>query len=137
MEIHVVKIIFLLIITIIVSGCATVGSYQQDCEAIHTDFAGMVGCLKTSVQSDSRIKDDGRVRLYLLKAEQLLVKVKSKEIDELDARAQLQEIYVGLKNQETSERQRNAEIEALTKPTTTDTNCTVYGNSANCKTRQY
>jgi hypothetical protein len=128
---------FLLLLALILSGCATVGIYQQDCEVPHSDFGGMVACLKSSVLSDSRMNGDGRVRLYLLKADQLVAKVNAKEIEELDARVQLQEIYLGLKSQETAEGQRNAEIQALTKPKTIDTTCTTFGNSANCKTNQY
>jgi hypothetical protein len=81
--------------------------------------------------------DNARVRLYLMKADQLVAQVNDKELTETDARLQLQETYLGLKNQETTERDRQTLIQSITKPRTTDTTCTAFGNTANCKTSQY
>jgi hypothetical protein len=128
---------FLLLAIAALNGCATVGKYQQACEATYENFSDMVSCLKSSARSDSRMADNARVRLYLMKADQLVAQVNDKELTETDARLQLQETYLGLKNQETTERDRQTLIQSITKPRTTDTTCTAFGNTANCKTSQY
>ena len=118
---------------ILVGGCASIGSYQAECEKRSEAFAEIVQCLKASVASDSRpgMSKDARVKLYLLKADQLSQKVQSKEISELDAKVALQELYVRLK------RDKNADIDSIlaSMPKTTRTNCTAYGNNVNCISR--
>lgn len=131
------RILISIFLIFFVSGCSTVGSYQVECEELHAEFKDQVECLKASVHNDSRIRGDGRVRLYLAKADQLVFKVESGELKELDARVELQEYYLALKNDETAERQRDAAIKLMKEPENTNTTCTVYGNTANCKTKQY
>ncbi len=123
-----IKKIAVTFVAILVSGCATVGSYQTECEQKNAAFADVVQCLKTSIASDSRtgMAKDARVRLYLLKADQLSQKVQNREIAEIDARVALQELYVQLK--------RDSDAET-SMPETTRTNCTAYGNKVNCVTR--
>lgn len=131
------KKLILLLAAVALGGCATVGKYQQACEAKYENFSEMVSCLKTSTRSDSRMAGDARIRLYLMKADQLVAQVNANQLSETDARLQLQETYLGLKNQETSEKERQALIQSITKPKTTDTSCTAFGNTSNCKTTQY
>lgn len=95
------------------SGCATVGSYQQECEIQHKAFSDMVNCLNSSVYSDSRLAGSAFVKLYVLKAEQLSKKVSNGEMSEIDARVELQQTYVGLKQQ--SDIQQAANIAAYSK----------------------
>ena len=120
-------------IALLISGCATVGSYQAECEKGNTAFSDVVQCLKMSVASDSRpgMAKDARVKLYLLKAEQLSQKVQSREISDIDAKVALQELYVRLKRDE------NADVDSIlaNMPRTSRTNCTAFGNNINCITR--
>ena len=131
------KKLAVLLLATAISGCATVGSYQQDCEVNNNSFDGMVQCLKKSAYSDSRMKNDSRIKYYLLNAEKLSQSVQSNEISEIDARIQLQEIYLSLKGQEMTEQQKNAQIYQMLKPKTTNTSCTSHSNSLNCNTIQY
>lgn len=95
---------------LILSGCATVGSYQQECETKYQAFPDMVNCLNSSVHSDSRMAGSPLIKLYMLKAEQLSKKVSNSEMSEIDARVELQQTYVGLKQQ--SDIQQAANIAA-------------------------
>jgi hypothetical protein len=88
------------------AGCATIGSYQAECEKKHAAFPEVVACLKEAVASDSRpeiYKSSPELKLYLLKAEQLSQRVQRGEISDLDARVELQQLYVemGRSNQQT------------------------------------
>lgn len=87
------------------AGCATVGSYQAQCEKQHAAFPDVVTCLKTAVASDPnpRFMSEER-KLYLLKAEQLSLQVQKGQISDLDARVALQQLYVDLSNQSSQQR---------------------------------
>ena len=80
------------------AGCATVRSYQAQCEKQHAAFPDVVTCLKTAVASDPnpRFMSSEERKLYLLKAEQLSQQVQKGEISDLDARVALQQLYVNL-----------------------------------------
>lgn len=106
-----------LIIALAVSlgGCATVvgvGYLQTECESKTKTFPEMANCLKLSIETHPRCgrlpatatptsktcfnssPNDSSVKLYLLKAEQLSQGVQKKEISDLDARVELQKLYV-------------------------------------------
>ena len=108
-----------LIIALAVSlgGCATVthvgvGELQTECEFKTKTFPEMANCLKLSIETHPRCRglldttkvssktcfrygpNDSSVKLYLLKAEQLSQGVQKKEISDLDARVELQKLYV-------------------------------------------
>lgn len=126
------KHILALTIVGVLAGCASVGSYQEQCEIQHAAFSDMVRCLKTTISSNSRAAEDARVKLYLLKAEQLSQQVQKGEIGELDARVSLQELYVLLKRDENAE----AGNAIASMPKTKTTRCTTgLGNSIRCTTR--
>ena len=99
------KFLLILSIGVLLSGCATVGSYQSQCEKQNAAFADVVTCLKTALAADWRpaMSTDAKVKLYLLKADQLSQMVQKGEISELDARVKLQELYVHLKQIEDTE----------------------------------
>lgn len=119
------KLIFVLLVTGYVSGCASVGSYQADCEKQYSAFPDVVSCLKNSLAKDWRpgTTKDARIRLYLLKADQLSQKVQKGELSDLDARVALQELYVNLK------RDADAENRSVT------TECSEFLGKLQCTTR--
>ena len=88
---------------ILLTGCAssTLGEKRDACETKFTAFADIVSCTK---ESSMKVKDDFRVKLYLLKGDQLVEKLKNREISEIDAKTEWQELYVKLKSAESSER---------------------------------
>ena len=87
-------------LTILLVGCATVGDYQAKCEDSNKRFSEMVECTKTSLSQDPRLIGNPRVKLYILKADQLVQMLNNKEITDIDARVVLQELYVRLKNEQ-------------------------------------
>ncbi|MCJ8500131.1 hypothetical protein [Desulfatitalea alkaliphila] len=96
---------FILVFCFLCAGCATIGSYQAQCEQQTSSFPEMVACLKAKVTSDWRpSKRNQKVKLYLLKADQLSYKVQSGEITEIDAKVELQELYLALKKMSDSEK---------------------------------
>jgi|SRR3989344_91680 len=125
-----IKMKHILVLTIVgvLVGCASVGSYQEQCEKQHVAFSNMVLCLKTAISSNSRSAKDARVKLYLLKADQLSEQVQKGKISELDARVALQELYVVLKRDENTEQS----IANMSKSKTT--RCTGFGNNVTCTT---
>ena len=60
----------------------------------------MVECTKTSLSQYPRLIGNPRVKLYILKADQLVQMLNNKEITDIDARVVLQELYVRLKNEQ-------------------------------------
>lgn len=105
----------------------TVGQLQAGCETNSQSFPEMAACLRNAVASSdsTRMQNSPDVKLYLLKADQLAQRVQNKEISDLDARVELQQLYVNLRNQERINR-------AAGRPTTT--NCYAVGNSVQCNT---
>ena len=129
------KIAVVLLLVLSISGCATVGSYQSACEQEYSKLSDIVACLKKKIASDSRasMKRDARVKLYLLKADQLVQYVQQGKLSEIDARVALQELYVRLKRDE------QAEIQDIIAnlPKRTNANCRSFGASVNCTSTTY
>lgn len=103
-------------LVICLSGCATtnVTNMQTECEAKTKTFPEMAACLKDTVAAshcsiEDRLTlrkkclktklDENDIKLYLLKAEQLSLRVQKHEISDLDARVELQKLFVELGNQ--------------------------------------
>lgn len=93
-----VKRTAILLVACLAYGCATVGSYQTECEKRHRAFPDVVVCLKAAVAEDPRwwMSSNASVKLYLLKAEQLSERVQRGEMSDLDARVAVQALYVDL-----------------------------------------
>lgn len=126
------KFIFPATVVGLLVGCATVGTYQTQCESRHAAFPEMVLCLKDALASDRRNPmSDAKVKLYVLKADQLSQMVLKGEINDLDARVALQELYVRLGRDE------DVDINNIlaNMPKTRTTDCTALGNSIRCRTR--
>lgn len=121
---------FPILATVLLGACATVGQLQADCESKSGTFPEMATCLRTAVAASDRpgMQSNPEVKLYLLKADQLSQRVSKGEISDLDARVELQTMYVNLRNQQRSA----AAAAAGTRPRTT--NCFAVGNSVQCNT---
>ena len=80
----------------LLSGCTSVGKIQAGCEHTSRTFPELASCLRTSIASSdsSSMQNSPEVKLYLLKADQLSDRVKKKEISDLDARVELQTLYL-------------------------------------------
>jgi len=78
------------------------------------------------------MQNNPEVKLYLLKAEQLSEKVQKGEISDLDARVELQTLFVNLRNQEAGRSAAAAGAAAAMRPKTT--NCYPVGNTVQCNT---
>lgn len=102
-------------LTFLITSCATESSLsfqQQRCEQLQKSFPDMVICLKAAVAS-GQVKEprgtftgffnlnrgpSSELKLYMLRAEQLSIQVKNGSISELDARVELQKLYVEIEN---------------------------------------
>ena len=111
-----VTIFFIFFLT----GCATIGAKQSACEQKYSSFEKIVNCTKKSVSSDLQT-NNAMVKLYFLKGDQLVEKVKKGEMSELDARTEWQTLYVQLQAMEDSNKIKQ-------------TNCYATGNDLNCTT---
>ena len=105
----------IIVLAMSLGGCATVvgvGDLQTECESKTKTFPEMANCLRLSIetfpQCHSQIDrakvssktcfdlspNDSFVKLYLLKSDQLSQGVQKKEISDIDARVELQKLYV-------------------------------------------
>lgn len=114
----------------LITGCATVGKKQADCENQSSKFSEIVTCTKDAFANDARVKNNPDFKLYILKGQQLAEKVESKEITDLDAKVEWQNLYVDLKNHEDNRSAAAATRYNATKPRTTT--CTPVGNTVTC-----
>jgi len=114
------------------AGCATVGRLQASCEKTSTTFPELAACLNTSIaeSGSSRMQNNPEVKLYVLKAEQLSQRVKNNEMSDIDARVELQTMYVNLKNHEDARKAAGAAAYNASRPRTT--NCYAVGNTVQC-----
>ena len=112
-----------------VLGCATVTTMQNHCEKTTVTFVDMVACTKTAIEADSRpvMHDDPRIKLYLLRADQLAARVSNGQLSELDARAELQQILV---DQNAAERAERPAMPVYRPPRRTT--CQTSGNQTTC-----
>ena len=112
------------------TGCVTVGKKQAECENQYSKFSEIVACTKEAFANDARAKSNPDFKIYILKGQQLAEKVESKEITDLDAKVEWQNLYVDLKNHQDSKSEAAAARYNATKPRTTT--CTPVGNSVTC-----
>jgi len=136
-----------ILLTITLVGCGTVSTYQRNCEEIHSGFAAQMACTKEKVRSDWRSKGQNAdlVNLYLNSADVLVEHVEKGAKTEAQARLELSQLYVELKNiqgdRQLKDLYKSALWESIHKPITPQiqkpvrTNCTTIGNSTNCTSR--
>ena len=72
----------ILLALIFISGCATnIAKKQLACEEQYSSFEQVVSCTKETFMKDKFAKvNDPEVKLYFLKGDQLIEKLKKKEI---------------------------------------------------------
>ena len=121
-----------IILFLLMTGCASVGKKQAECENQYSELSEIVSCTKQSFANNARAQNNANYKLYILKGEQLAEKVKSKEITNLDAKVEWQRLYVELKNSEDNKSGAAAARYNATKPR--QTICTPVGNSVTCNT---
>lgn len=80
----------LLIIPILLVGCAKVSDYQASCEQRHPKLSDMANCLDASVKNDSRMASAPTPKLYVLAAKMLGQGVDEGKISDAQARLELQ-----------------------------------------------
>lgn len=121
---------------ILLTGCANVGTMQADCESRYDKFVEIFTCTKSTVAADRRLKNHPKSKLYFLRGEQLVEKVKAGQMTELDARAEWQQLFVELKHNEDMENSAKSAAAAATRNATKvkQTNCVPVGNSVQCTT---
>lgn len=84
-------------------GCTTVGSIQADCQKSTSTFGAMAQCIEIGISQQPRLAANPSVELYRLKARQLAQRVDTGQLSDLDARVELQQLFVSLKRQEDDE----------------------------------
>ena len=127
------KLIFTVTVAGLLAGCATVGTYQTQCESRHAAFPEMVLCLKDALASAPRNPmSDAVVKLYMLKADQLSQMVQKGELSDVDARVALQELYIRLGREEEDAKINRA---LANRPRTSITDCTTSDDRIRCRTR--
>ena len=94
-----IKVVLVVSACALLSGCTSVGKIQAGCEQTSPTFPELATCLRTSIagSDSSRMQNSPEVKLYLLKADQLSERVKKREISDLDARVELQQLYLDAK----------------------------------------
>lgn len=115
------------------AGCASVGSLQATCESTTGGFPEMVTCLDGKIAQDGRLSGNSGVKLYMLKAKQLSKQVSDGSISELDAKVELQALFVQL------DRQNQADVNRILANTQSNqpikTRCVTNGGVTNCTSR--
>lgn len=91
----------LLIIPLLLAGCAKVSDYQASCEQRYPKLSDMANCLDSSVKNDSRMVSAPTTKLYVLAAKMLGKGVDEGKISDAQARLELQNLYVRLQSRGT------------------------------------
>lgn len=150
----------LVIIPILLSGCAKVSDYQASCEQRYPKLSDMANCLDSSLKNDSRMASSPTPKLYVLAAKMLGQSVDEGKISDAQARLELQNLYVNIQRQEQADQVAQSQVlqQALLNAQTVNTlqsieqknrqpvyippaplqnnnittNCTTYGNKTRC-----
>lgn len=122
------------LLSLFVVGCANVGTMQSACNKTTSTFPDMVRCVDDAIAQDGRMSRNPRIELYRLRAAQLARRVEQKQIDDLDARVELQQLHVKLRSDELAEINSDDGLIPQMK-STVRTNCTTYGSNTSCTSR--
>ena len=88
-------------LVLFLTGCAPtkmMSMKQNSCESQFSKFEDVVSCTKEAYKKDGMARENGDTKLYFLKGDQLVQKLKNGEITEIDARTEWQSMYVDLKH---------------------------------------
>lgn len=113
------------IIGLAIGGCAGLQDYQASCEKRFPAFPDFAACYKAEVMADRRAQSDSRVKLLLLKTDQIVERVRAGQTSDLDAKVEFQQTFVNLREGALSE-------ESARKTTSDTTNCVKRGNKMTC-----
>lgn len=151
----------LVLLPILLVGCAKVSDYQASCEQRYSKLSDMANCLDSSVKNDSRMATAPTPKLYVLAAKLLGQGVNEGKISDAQARLELQNLYVNMQRQEYADQQVQAQAiqqgllnaqaintmqameQKARQPTyvppvvlqnnNVTTNCSTYGNQTRCQ----
>ena len=116
---------------LLLTGCAPaqmMSIKQTSCESQFTRFEDVVSCTKEAYKNDGMARENENTKLYFLKGDQLVQKLKNGDITEADARADWQQTLVDM-------RKRQGGGGVPYQPYHVKrTNCVPIGNSVQCTT---
>ena len=98
-RIIVMRISLVLITALLMVGCAPakmMSIKQSSCESQFTRFEDVVSCTKEAYKNDGMARENDNTKLYFLKGDQLVQKLKKGDITEADARAEWQQTLVDM-----------------------------------------
>lgn len=113
------------VVALVISGCAGLQEYQAGCEKRTNGFVQFAECYKGDVLADRRAQGDARIKLLLLKTDQIAERVKVGSMSELDARLEFQQTFVALKDAASSE-------DAARQAASSTTTCVMRGKKMVC-----
>ena len=118
------------------TGCANLGSIQADCEKTTKTFPELYRCIDSAIALETRYANSAQVQLFRLKAAQLSGRVERKQIEDIDARVELKQLYVQIRKDQMAETARILAVDDLIPGSKSiKTNCTTYGNTTNCTSK--
>lgn len=119
---------------LLAAGCATVGTLQAECNQVSASFREAVQCVDAKVKADTRLARNPSSTLYVLRGYQLSERLDRKEITELDARVELQQLVVQIKSENDAAVQRAVSSIPPPKPILRTT-CSTIGGITTCRTQ--
>ena len=93
------RILLISVTALLMAGCAPakmMSLKQSSCESQFARFEDVVSCTKESYQNDGMARENQNTKLYFLKGDQLVQKLKKGDITEADARAEWQQVLVDM-----------------------------------------
>ncbi|HGY1488967.1 TPA: hypothetical protein ACNVCX_003955 [Morganella morganii] len=94
----------LFVVPFLLVGCvAKVSDYQAECEKQYSKLSDMAQCLEISLQNDDRMTSSPAPKMYALAAKMLGQAVDEGKISDVQARFELQKLYVEIQNRESAE----------------------------------
>lgn len=122
-------------------GCSSVsiGKIQTTCESMYSSFQQVISCTKDSLRAQRpNAFNFAEVKFYFLKADELVDAINRGQITEIQAKVQLQQVYLNLKASSDAQSQaamntmlQLQQIQNQQRPV--NTNCTTFGSSVNCR----
>ena len=86
-------------LVLLLTGCAPtkmMSIKQTSCESQFSKFEDVVSCTKEAYKNDGMARENDNTKLYFLKGDQLVQKLKKGDITEADARAEWQQTLVDM-----------------------------------------
>ncbi|WP_113627560.1 hypothetical protein [Pectobacterium peruviense] len=88
------------IIPLMLTSCTTTSELQSACEKRYPRLSDMATCLDYSIKEEPILASTPWLKLYVLNAKVLGKKVDKGEMDDLEARIELQNQYIAFKQKE-------------------------------------